>query len=182
MIYGYGRVSTEGQNLDMQKDALKGHGCDDILFEKMSGSNRFRPVLIGVIQKLKKGDTLVVYNLSRLSRSMKQISDLILEFAEKQINLVSIVEKIDLSTPMGRAMVHIQAAFAQMSVEIIRENTKEGLRAAKFRGVVLGRRHVLNDIQKKQVKMMYRKQNASLNTIAKTFNIGRTTAYNYAIG
>ena len=134
MRFGYARVSTEDQKTDRQLDALREYGVDEIFSEKISGTKRSRPELNRLLDKLRSGDTLVVYELKRLGRNTKQLLALAEEFQANQIEFVSLTEKIDTTTPMGRFVFTTWCALAQLDRDIISENTKSGLAAAKARG------------------------------------------------
>ncbi|MET3683660.1 DNA invertase Pin-like site-specific DNA recombinase [Alkalibacillus flavidus] len=139
MKFGYARVSTQNQNLDLQVDALQKEGCDEIVEEKVSGAHKKREKLDDLFGKLRQGDTLVVYKLDRLGRSTKQLIELSEWLDENDIELVSIRDSIDTSTPMGRAMMRMLMVLAEMEREIIVERTQAGLKAARKRGRVGGR-------------------------------------------
>lgn len=129
MRFGYARVSTEDQKTDRQLDALREYGVDEIFSEKISGTKRSRPELNRLLDKLRSGDTLVVYELKRLGRNTKQLLALAEEFQANQIEFVSLTEKIDTTTPMGRFVFTTWCALAQLDRDIISENTKSGLAA-----------------------------------------------------
>lgn len=139
MIIGYARVSTDEQNLDMQIDALQKAGCQKIYQEKISSTKASRPALEDFMDKLRKGDTLVVWKLDRLGRSLKELISLISTLAEKGVEFKSLHERIDTSTPVGKLTFHIFCALAEFEREIIRQRTVEGLKAARARKKTLGR-------------------------------------------
>ncbi len=140
MKFGYARVSTGEQNTDRQLDALREYGVDEIYEEKISGGKRSRPQLNLLLSKLRTGDTLVVYELKRLGRNTKQLLAMAEEFQANGIEFVSLTEKLDTTTPMGRFVFTTWCALAQLDREIISENTKSGLAAAKARGRIGGRK------------------------------------------
>ena len=123
MRFGYARVSTEDQKTDRQLDALREYGVDEIFSEKISGTKRSRPELNRLLDKLRPGDALVVYELKRLGRNTKQLLALAEEFQANQIEFVSLTEKIDTTTPMGRFVFTTWCALAQLDRDIISENT-----------------------------------------------------------
>lgn len=139
MIYGYARVSTADQNLDRQLDALRKHGIDRLFCEKMSGTKKNRPELDKMLSELSEGDTVVIESLSRLGRSVKNLSELMEYFNTKNIRLVSMKETIDTTSPTGRLLYTILASLAAFERDILVERTSEGLKAARARGRVGGR-------------------------------------------
>ena len=139
MIYGYARVSTADQNLDRQKDALGKYGIDRLYCEKMSGTKKNRPELDALLAELRDGDTVVVESLSRLGRSVKNLAELIEQFNETNIRLVSLKETIDTKSSTGKLLFTILASLAQFERDVIAERTKEGLKAARARGRKGGR-------------------------------------------
>ena len=139
MIYGYARVSTAEQNLDRQKDALLKYGVDVLRCEKMSGTKKNRPELDKMLAELSEGDTVVIESLSRLGRSVKNLSKLMEYFNTQNIRLVSMKETIDTTSPTGRLLYTILSSLAQFERDILVERTAEGLKAARARGRVGGR-------------------------------------------
>ena len=139
MVYGYARVSTADQNLDRQLDALRKHGIDKLFCEKMSGTKKNRPELDKMLAELSDGDTVVIESLSRLGRSVKNLSELMERFNMQNIRLVSMKETIDTTTPTGKLLYTILSSLAQFERDILVERTTEGLKAARARGRVGGR-------------------------------------------
>ena len=139
MIYGYARVSTADQNLDRQLDALRKYGIDKLFCEKMSGTKKNRPELDKMLSELSEGDTVVIESLSRLGRSVKNLSELMERFNAQNIRLVSMKETIDTTSPTGRLLYTILSSLAQFERDILVERTTEGLKAARARGRVGGR-------------------------------------------
>ena len=131
MIYGYARVSTSDQNLDRQQDALQKHGIDKLYCEKLSGTKKSRPELDRLLKDLQEGDTVVIESLSRLGRSVKNLSELMEIFNEKNIRLVSLKETIDTTSSTGRLLFTILSSLAQFERDILVERTNEGLKAAR---------------------------------------------------
>lgn len=149
-LIGYARVSTRDQNPDMQIDALQREGCDPIFVESASGRNLERPKLEAALKTLEPGDTLVIWRLSRLARSVKHIiaiSDFLLAH---DIGLKVLDQAIDTTTPAGRLFFHIIAAFDEFQREIIAENTIAGLKAAQQRGKTLGRPRKMDERQARE--------------------------------
>jgi DNA invertase Pin-like site-specific DNA recombinase len=139
MVYGYARVSTADQNLDRQLDALRKYGIDKLFCEKMSGTKKNRPELDKMLSELSDGDTVVIESLSRLGRSVKNLSELMERFNTQNIRLVSMKETIDTTSPTGRLLYTILASLAAFERDILVERTSEGLKAARARGRVGGR-------------------------------------------
>ncbi|MED1381774.1 recombinase family protein [Bacillus mycoides] len=178
MIFGYARVSTKKQSLDMQLDELKRFGCEEIVTEKESGAKKNRVELQSLLGKLRKGDTLVVYKLDRLGRTMHQLVNLLQEFNEKGIHFVSIKDGIDTSTTMGRFLFHVFGAMAEMEREVINERVISGVAAAKARGREGGRKkaHTPQQIEG-MLKMI--EQGESKVAVCEMFNVSRATLYRY---
>lgn len=176
--FGYARVSTADQNIDRQLDALREYGVDEIYEEKISGTKRNRPQLDLLLSKLRTGDTLVVYELKRLGRNTKQLLSLTEEFREKGIEFVSLTEKLDTSTPMGRFVFTTWCALAQLDRDIISDNTKSGLDAARARGRVGGRKPIDNKKIEMALKMYY-SNNYSLKQIVEATGVSKASIYAY---
>jgi len=139
MLVGYGRVSTQDQNAELQKDALQAAGCDRLFIEKVSSGKKDRPQLAAALDYVREGDTLVVWRLDRLARSLHQLIETVEDLEKRGIALKSITEAIDTGTPGGRLVFHIFGSIAEFERAIIRERTKAGLVAAKARGRSGGR-------------------------------------------
>jgi DNA invertase Pin-like site-specific DNA recombinase len=140
MLIGYARVSTDEQNLDLQRDALNRAGCERLFEDKASGAKVAREGLSEALSHLRAGDTLAVWKLDRLGRSVKGLVDLVEDLAKRGIGFKSITDSIDTSTPAGRFFFHVMASLAQMERELIIERTRAGLIAAKSKGRVGGRK------------------------------------------
>lgn len=137
---GYARVSTTDQKLRMQLDALKAAQCDEIFKDHgISGGRASRPGLDKALGTLTRGDALVVLKLDRLGRSVQHLSDLLVRLGNEGIHFCSLAEGINTTTPGGKLVYHLFAAFAEFQRDVIRENTVLGLAAAKARGATLGR-------------------------------------------
>lgn len=154
MKIGYARVSTAEQNLALQIDALKNAECEKIFEDKTSGSKDERVGLNQALENLREGDTLVVWKLDRLGRSLKSLIKLISELEEKDVNFKSITDSIDTSTAAGRFFFHLMASLSQMERELIIERTRAGLEAAKRQGRVGGRKRVMTDRKIKSAKKL----------------------------
>jgi DNA invertase Pin-like site-specific DNA recombinase len=145
---GYARVSTLEQNLDLQVNALRLAGCDPIFTDSgVSGSTSERPAFNQALSDVSKGDTLIIWRLDRMSRSLKHLIEINQQLASKHAYFESLTEKIDTSTAMGEFVFHILGAVAQLEREIIRERTKAGLAAAAERGCYPGRPRKLSTSQ-----------------------------------
>ena len=143
MLIGYARVSSDDQDLSLQIDALTKTGCTKIFSDKLSGTKKTRPGLEDAISHLRAGDSLVIWKLDRLGRTVKGLIDLVGKLEEKSIHFRSITEGIDTTTPAGRFFFHIMASLAQMERELLVERTKAGLAAAKKRGRTGGRKRIM---------------------------------------
>src|SRR5918995_4230730 len=148
MDIGYARVSTGEQTLDLQLDALKAAGCGKIYEETASGAKAERPVLEDVLSYLRKGDTLVVWRLDRLGRSLPHLIETVAALAARGIGFKSLTEQIDTTTPGGKLVFHVFGALAEFERDLIRERTNAGLAAARARGRTGGRPKVLTDPKK----------------------------------
>lgn len=175
-IFGYARVSTEQQNLDRQLDALRRYGCDVIYNEKMTGTKRGRPELSKLLDRMTKGDTVVIESLSRLGRSTKDLIELTELFQSKGVHLVSLKESIDTSTSTGKLLFTLMSAIAQFERDVIADRTREGLRSARARGRAGGRPKANPDAVKKAVKLYNTKQ-YSIREIEELTGIKKTTLY-----
>jgi DNA invertase Pin-like site-specific DNA recombinase len=178
MKFGYARTSTKKQSLASQLDALNNYGCDEIITEQESGAKTDRKELNSLLEKLRKGDTLVVYKLDRLGRTMKQLVDLLTIFNEKGIEFVSIKDGIDTSTTMGRFMFHVFGAIAEMEREVINERVKSGVESAKARGRNGGRKKA--HTREQVLGMIEMLDNGhTKKAVQDMFNVSRTTLYRY---
>jgi len=181
MLIGYARVSTIDQNTDLQIDALKQVGCEKIFIEKASGSHKDRPELTSALEYMRNGDTLVVWKLSRLARSLSQILKTTADLHNRNIGLKVIMQNIDTSTPEGRLFFHMTAAFDEFQRELIVENTRAGLQAANKRGRKGGRPKVLNESKIKHAESMLKDKDnyPFISDVIDQLNIGRTAFYRY---
>jgi DNA invertase Pin-like site-specific DNA recombinase len=181
MIYGYARVSTEDQKLTLQLDALKNAKCDKIYKEKISAAKE-RPELEKMIGLLTKGDTVVVWKLDRLGRSLRHLIDLVKSFEEKEVKFVSIQDNIDTKTAQGRFIFNLFASLAEFERDIIRERTHAGLSAARARGRTGGRPKGLSleaQLKAQYAKKLYADRSLSIVDICKKVGVSRRTLYNY---
>lgn len=139
-LIGYARVSTQDQNLELQREALKEAGCERIYTDQLSGARADRPGLTEALDYARVGDTLVIWKLDRLGRSMPHLVELARNLEDREIHLRSITDQIDTTTAAGRFFFHVMAAMASMERDLIVERTHAGLDAARRRGRVGGRR------------------------------------------
>lgn len=144
-MFGYARVSTDDQKMDLQFDAMRAAGIpDDLIFsEHRSGKNMERPQWKKMLRALRPGDCVVVWKLDRLGRSMIGVLDAIEYFKKNDIHFRVLQDNIDTTTPMGSFIMHLFAAIAQLERDLISQRTKAGVKAAKDRGVVFGRQHYI---------------------------------------
>jgi DNA invertase Pin-like site-specific DNA recombinase len=145
MLIGYARVSTQDQNLDLQREALNQAGCEKVFADKVSGTRAERPGLIRVLEMLREGDTLVVWKLDRLGRSVKQLVDLVGELHRQGVQFKSLTDAIDTGTASGRFFFHVMASLAEMERELTVERTRAGLAAARQLGRKGGRKRRMTD-------------------------------------
>ena len=181
MLIGYVRVSTLDQNLQYQIDALNEVGCKKIFTEKISGASKKRKQLEEALDYMREGDTLVVWKLSRLARSLTQMMNTVKGLEARKISLKVITQNIDTSTPEGRLFFHMNAAFDQFQREIIVDNTKAGLKSARKEGRIGGRPRLMTDEKHRTAKAMLKdtENYPFISDIIKTLRIGRTTFYRH---
>ena len=154
MLIGYARVSTQDQNLDLQRQALEQAGCKKIYEDKLSGSRADRPGLAQALDMLREGDTLVVWKLDRLGRSVKQLVDLVGQLHKENVQFKSLTDSIDTSTPSGRFFFHVMASLAEMERELIIERTRAGLAIARQLGRTGGRKRQMTDSKIESAKKL----------------------------
>jgi DNA invertase Pin-like site-specific DNA recombinase len=176
MIYGYARVSTLDQNLDRQKDALRAYGVERIFCEKVSGAKKSRPELDKMLAILESGDSVVIESLSRLGRSVKNLSELMESFNEKGIRLISLKESVDTTSATGRLLFTIISSLAAFERETLIERTNEGLASARARGKLGGRPKTDEAVLKKAVAL-YRTGEYSLADIQELTGVSKSTLY-----
>ncbi|UCZ74953.1 recombinase family protein [Dickeya zeae] len=143
MLIGYARVSTSDQNTELQKNALNSANCELIFEDQASGKNARRPGLKRALRKLKRGDTLIVWKLDRLGRSVRDLITMVSDLQSRGIHFRSLTDAIDTSTPAGRFFFHVMSALAEMERELIVERTRAGLAAARAAGRIGGRRRIM---------------------------------------
>ena len=178
MLIGYARVSTDDQMLNLQRDALTEAGCERI-FEDTAGGAAERPNLEQALSHLRAGDTLVVWRLDRLSRSLKDLIARAEGLRAEGVGLKSLKEAIDTDSPTGQLVFHIFGALAEFERALIRERTQAGLQAARARGRLGGRRKRLNPRQRGHAVELYRARQHTVKEICGLMGISRATLYAY---
>ncbi|SNT64702.1 Site-specific DNA recombinase [Streptosporangium subroseum] len=176
---GYARVSTGGQNLERQLDALKAAGCRRIFAEKKSGAGAERAELAAALEFMQPGDTLVVPSLDRLSRSLQELITTVAELRRREIGFTSLHESLDTTTPGGRLVFHVFAALAEFIRELIISGTREGLAAARARGRVGGRPTVITPDLLRAARDLLPNPEHSVTSIAKLLGVSAGTLYNH---
>ncbi len=154
MLIGYARVSTQDQNLELQREALSKAGCKKVFEDKVSGTRADRPGLAKTLEMLREGDTLVVWKLDRLGRSVKQLVDLVGELHKHGVQFRSLTDSIDTGTPSGRFFFHVMASLAEMERELTVERTRAGLEVAKQLGRKGGRKPKMTDSKIESAKKL----------------------------
>lgn len=177
MRIGYARVSTDEQNNSLQIDALQKFGIDKIYKEQASGKSKNRPELTRMLDSLRPGDSVVVWRLDRLGRSLKDLIELIEIFRIGGITFISISEQIDTSTAVGELTFHIFASIAQFERQLNSERTKAGLASARARGRFGGRKPSMTKQQIKLAQSMLLDKNISIKEAAEHFGVSRPTLY-----
>lgn len=182
MTLGYARVSTTEQSLDLQVDALKRAGCEQIYSDSASGAKHDRPGLSQALDYLRSGDRLVGWRLDRLGRSLQHLIETVTELDKRGVAFSSITESIDTATSGGRLVFHIFGALAEFERALIRERTFAGLQAARARGRKGGRPKsaVLSDPKRlAMVLNLYKDKRNSIKDICRTVGVTRSTLYRY---
>jgi DNA invertase Pin-like site-specific DNA recombinase len=182
MLIGYARVSTIEQTLDLQQDALRQAGCEQVFTDHISGAKSERPGLTQALEFGRSGDILVVWKLDRLGRSLKQLIEIVTELQKRNIGFRSLTENIDTTSPGGKLIFHIFGSLAEFERDLIRERTLAGLAAARARGRKGGRPRAegLNDERKVALALsLYNDKQNSIKTICEMLKISRSTLYRY---
>jgi DNA invertase Pin-like site-specific DNA recombinase len=176
MKYGYARVSTEDQNPAMQLAALKKAGCATVFKDELSGATTKRPALLRCLNTLAAGDTLIVWKMDRLGRSLRDLIHMLDSFKERGVRFQSLTEAIDTETPTGRAMWQMIGVLAELERSLIAERTRAGVKAAQGRGVKFGRRPKLTGQQLAHARMLIG-QGEAVPEVAKLLSVDRATVY-----
>ena len=179
MLIGYARISTQDQTLSLQQDALEKVGCAKIFTDRVSGTKAERKGLDEALSHLREGDTLVVWRLDRLGRSLRHLIDTVTELHNRGVGFKSLQETIDTTTSGGKLVFHIFGALAEFEREIIKERTQAGLESARSRGKVGGRPKALTSKEVQMLRNMAADKSLTVSDICKTLGIGRTTFYRY---
>ena len=179
MLVGYARVSTQDQKPELQLDALKAAGCEKVFVEKASGAQRERPELTAALDYVRDGDTLVVWKLDRLARSMKQLIETVEGLEDKGIGFRSLTEAIDTTTAGGKLVFHVFGALAEFERSIIRERTRAGLDAARARGRKGGRPPKLKEADLKAARAMLADKSITVEEVAKHLRVSPATLYRH---
>jgi DNA invertase Pin-like site-specific DNA recombinase len=178
-LLGYARISTDDQHPDLQVDALKAAGCYRVFVDTASGAQAARPALDQLLDQLRPGDTLVVWKLDRLGRSLRHLVDTIAALADRGVGFRSLQESIDTTTPGGKLVFHIFAALAEFERDLIRERTTAGLAAARTRGRKGGRPVVMTKPKVKLAREMYASRQYTVAAIASTLGVSRASIYRH---
>lgn len=179
MLIGYARVSTDDQRLDLQRDALTQAGCERVYEDKESGAKAARPGLAMALEVARQGDTLVVWRLDRLGRSLKDLIEMVERLENQGIGLRSLKESIDTASSGGRLVFHLFGALAEFERALIRERTRAGLAAARARGRKGGRPKALDPARRQLAVRLYREREHTLVEICRMMGISKPTLYSY---
>lgn len=175
MIIGYARVSTQDQNPELQIDALEAAGCERIYQEKITGKTRQRPELDACLNALREGDTLLVWRLDRLGRSLKDLVEIVTSLEERGVGFRSLTESIDTTNTSGKLIFHIFGALAEFERNLISDRTKAGLAAARARGRKGGRKPKMSAGDVKLANAMLLDPKTTKAEVAKHFGVSRVT-------
>lgn len=176
MNIGYARVSTDDQNPELQLAALKAAGCERLFTDKATGAHVRRPELIKCLKVLKAGDTLTIWKLDRLGRSLRDLIGLLDDLKAQGVAVQSLTEALDTTTPTGRAMWQMVGILAELERSLIQERTKAGRSAAVARGVKMGRKPLLSPQQVAHARKLL-EQGEPHNRVAQSLNVSRRTLY-----
>lgn len=179
MRIDYARVSTTDQNLDLQLDALRQAGCGQLYTDQISGAKAERPGLARALSHLRVGDTLVVWRLDRLGRSLRDLVEQVEQLRQRDVGFRSLHEAIDTTTPSGKLTFHLFAALAELERELIRERTRAGLVAARARGRVGGRPRAMTPEKIRAAARLMSDPSLSIDEICRSVGVSRTTLYRY---
>lgn len=179
MLIGYARVSTDDQNLDLQIDALKKAGCEQIFEDQVSGANVARLGFDKALEYARSGDILVVWRLDRLGRSLKNLIEMVNTLEARNIGLISLEESINTSSSSGKLIFHIFGALAEFERNLIRERTQAGLNSARARGRIGGRPPALNEDEQRLAVKLYHEREYGISKICEMMGISRPTLYKY---
>lgn len=176
-LIGYARVSTIGQDLALQIEALEAAGCDRIFRETASGALRERPELDRMLDYARPGDTVVVWKLDRLGRSIQHLIEAVTSLGERSVGFRSLTEGFDTTTPGGKLLFHVLGALAHFERDLIRERTMAGLATARAAGRTGGRRPKLTERQVTMARQMHASGEYTITAIAEVLGVARPTVY-----
>ena len=179
MLIGYARVSTADQSMALQDDALRAAGCEKLFTDTASGASKTRPGLEAALAYLRPGDTLCVWKLDRLGRSLRHLIEVVNDLHRRQISFRSLQEAMDTSTPGGQLIFHVFGALAEFEREVIRERTQAGLTAARARGRFGGRPRVMTAQTLRMARQLLADPDQSVNEVCKMLQVSRATLYRY---
>lgn len=182
MLIGYARVLTQDQNPQLQLDALTAAGCERIFEEKASGAQRDRPELALALSHAREGDTLVVWKLDRLARSLRQLIETIDGLSERNVGFRSLTESLDANTAGGRLFFQIFGALAEFERAVIHERVRAGIKAGRENGRPHGRPRALNDEDIAIAQVMLRNQSNTMADVAKKLKVSVPTLYRHLPG
>lgn len=182
MLVGYARVSTQDQNPALQIDALKAAGCEKVFTEKASGAQRARPELAIALSYMRSGDSLVVWKLDRLARSLPQLIETVATLEDRGIGFRSLTEAVDTTTAGGKLVFHIFGALAEFERSVIRERTRAGLKAARDRGRKGGRPPALSTADLAAAKALLRDPAITMDEVATRLKVSPATLYRHLPG
>lgn len=177
MLVGYARVSTSGQDFGMQMDALNEAGCERVYRDVASGTKAARPGLAEALDYVRAGDTLVVWRLDRLGRSLSHLIEVVRGLNDGGVGFRALQEQVDTTTAGGKLVFHVFGALAEFERELIRERTAAGLKAARARGRVGGRRKLMTPEQVRQASLLLDNPDCNVGEICRTFGVHRATLY-----
>lgn len=179
MRIGYARVSTDSQNLDLQIDALNAAGCEQLYIDRASGRDVGRPELQACLKALRAGDTLVVWRLDRLGRSLRDLVEIVTTLEQRGVQFESLTEKIETGSAVGKLIFHVFAALAEFERNLIRERVKAGLAAARARGRKGGRKRKLTPADVRMARAMLADPEITKKEVAKRLGVSRPTLDRY---
>jgi DNA invertase Pin-like site-specific DNA recombinase len=177
MQVGYARVSTPEQSMDLQRDALRAAGVKEIFEDVGSGARSDRPGLENLLKYARHGDTVVVWRLDRLGRSLRELVGLVADLQARQVGFKSLQENIDTQTPSGKLFLHIFAALAEFERELVRERTMAGLKAAADRGRKGGRPRLMDQSKIQLAKTLHKEKSIPVEEICRTLGVSKGTLY-----
>lgn len=179
MKVGYVRVSKLEQNEALQVDALEAAGCEKVFTDKISGAKFERKGLEKILEYVRPGDTLVVWKLDRLGRSLKDLIEIVNDLEKREVEFASLTEHMDTSTPGGRLLFHVMGALAEYERGLIRERTMAGLTAARARGRLGGRPRTVTNGTEKMIRKLMADNTMTIGDIVEATGVSRSTLYRY---